>query len=332
MSRQFCFVLLATVAAFSTFGPAQNSHSPHKSAARSAASTRAAGPQPAPAAPAAGSSSQAPAPAGAPKACDHHEQWANLHRAQFEFENLRYPSAANQFSSLITSCDVWVQGESELGLQRANAAMSTWWWLEGLYFPPLRWYHHPRFWEAVGRTLLILVVILVILAFLFYWTDLVRWATEFLSVVPHRDQLRAFFLVQSLPRANIMMPSELVKDTQSKLFASMLESACRDVSRVLERAGGGLQVRATALLALPSETTSQLVEAMPKVRGVDVAGLVKFILYVKRYFGWRVELSGDQGFHWCRNAGPGGGGCVFAPRLLGPRWAVAGPSYRSTRL
>src|SRR5260370_3446980 len=206
VSRQFCFVLLATVAAFSTFGPAQNSHSPHTSAARSASSTLAAGPQPAPAAPAAGSSSQAPAPAGAPKACDHHEQWANLHRAQFEFETLRYPSAANQFSSLITSCDVWVQGESELGLQRANAAMSTWWWLEGLYFPPLRWYHHPRFWEAVGRTLLILVVILVILAFLFYWTDLVRWATGFLSVAPHRDQLRAFFLVERLPRANIMMP------------------------------------------------------------------------------------------------------------------------------
>src|SRR5260370_9625551 len=111
VSLQFCFGLQATVAAYSTFGPAQNSHSPHKSAARSAASTRAAGPQPAPAAPAAGSSSQAPAPAGAPKACDHHEQWAHLHPPQFEFENLPYPNAATQSSSLITSCDVCVQGE-----------------------------------------------------------------------------------------------------------------------------------------------------------------------------------------------------------------------------
>jgi hypothetical protein len=274
VSRQACFALLATVVAFSTFGPAR--------AARADTSTT---PPPGPQA------TPTPAPVGAPKPCEHREQWAKLHAAQFELENLRYPIAANQFAALLTSCDAWVQDESERGLQRANAAMSTWWWLEGQYFPPLRWYHHPRFWEAFGRTLLVIVVLLAILSLFFYGADIKAFhlIREIWAALLDQTKFRTIWFVDRVPRAAIMTPTDLVDETKSALFASLLETSCIEISRVLERAGGGLQVRATALLSLPSQTTSKLVDSMPKIKGVDVAGFVKFFLYLKRYLGWRVE-------------------------------------------
>jgi len=230
------------------------------------------------------------APASSPaKTCDHLEQETKLRGAQFELDNLRLGKAATGFSDLIPSCDDGVRITAALGLKRAQAKMGTWWWLEGRYFPPLRWCHHPRFWSATGHTLLIAVVILLILLPFFYWTEFraLQGISESSTLI--LQKLRPVFLVDDVPRANIMTPSGLTDPTQAKLFASMLESSSDDVRRVLERAGGGLQVRATALLALPSATTSQLVDNLPKVKGVDVAGFAKFILYLKRYLGWRVE-------------------------------------------
>jgi hypothetical protein len=86
-----------------------------------------------------------------------------------------------------------------------------------------------------------------------------------------------------------MTPSKLTPDTQADLFAAMLQSSAEDVRRVLERAGGGLQVRSTALLSLPSDMTARLTESLPNIKGVDLTGLARFFLYIKRYFGWRVE-------------------------------------------
>jgi hypothetical protein len=242
-----------------------------------------------PAAPASGSSSQPQALASPAKTCAPDKEQAELRGAQFDFNNLRFPSAASQFSSLIASCDPNVRSQAASGFDRSNAAMSTWWWLEGRYFPPLRWCHHPRFWSAIGHTLLIVLVILLILLPFFYWTEfrLLQGITESSTLI--LQKLRPVFLVDDVPRASIMTPSGLTDPTQAQLFASMLESSSDDVRRVLERAGGGLQVRATALLALPSATTSELVDNLPKVKGVDVAGFAKFVLYLKRYLGWRVE-------------------------------------------
>jgi hypothetical protein len=224
-----------------------------------------------------------------PKTCDHLEQETKLRGAQFELDNLRLENAATQFSGLASSCDDGIRIAASFGLKRAQAQMGTWWWLEGRYFPPLRWCHHPRFWSALAHTLLIVIIIVLLLAPFFYWTEFrpLQGITESSTVI--LQKLRPIFLVDNVPRASIMTPSGLTDPTQAKLFASMLESSSDDVRRVLERAGGGLQVRATALLALPSATTSELVDNLPKVKGVDVAGFAKFILYLKRYLGWRVE-------------------------------------------
>lgn len=291
MTRYFYFALVAIVLAASAFAPAQSPRSSHKASAVTKPATASLAAQSATAALAAGTSSQPQALACPPKPCDSREQHTKLRGAQFESDNLRLASAAHQFSALTTSCDDGVRAEAEKGFDRLNAAMSTWWWLEGRYFPPLRWYHHPQFWHAVSRSLLVVAAVLFILSLLFYGADIrafhlirVVW-----TAVLDLTRIRDFWFVDRFPRAAIMTPTDLVTDTKSKLFASLLETSCTEVSHVLERAGGGLQVRATALLSLPSETTSQLVDSMPKIKGVDVASFVKFFLYLKRYLGWRVE-------------------------------------------
>ncbi len=197
-----------------------------------------------------------------PKACDPIEQRSKLLSAQHEFDNLRLEKAAAGYDALLASCDPRTQVAAALGLKRAHVRMSTWWWLEGRYFPPLRWVRHPRFWEALWKTLVIILAI-----------GLVAWV----------------MLAGSPRRATIMTPLALTDKTQVKLFTSLLESSSQEVRHVLERAGRGLQVRATTLLALPSGTTSELVSSLPTVKGVDVAGIAKFFLYLKRYLGWRID-------------------------------------------
>jgi hypothetical protein len=224
-----------------------------------------------------------------PNNCDDLEQRTKLQAAEFQLDNLHPGNASDQFLGLVTSCNDGVKAAAVSGFQRANVMQGTWWWLEGRYLPPLRWYHHPSFKQGLRRTLGLVAIFIALSLITFYLTDLLAFVSEFLAAVSRRHRQRTFTILGRLPRASIMTPSELVSDTQTKLFASMLESACVEVSRVLERAGGGLQVRSTALLALPLETTSQLVESMPKVKGVDVAGIVKFVFFLKRYAGWRVE-------------------------------------------
>src|SRR5262249_20769847 len=90
-------------------------------------------------------------------------------------------------------------------------------------------------------------------------------------------------------RTYIMPPDKLTPDTQADLFATVLQNSAAEVRRVLDRAGQGWQVRSTPLLSLPSQTTAQLTSNLPQVKGVDLAGLARFLMYVKRYFGWRVE-------------------------------------------
>jgi len=104
-----------------------------------------------------------------------------------------------------------------------------------------------------------------------------------------RPRLTGLFFATQFPRASIMTPSKLTPDTQADLFAAMLQSSAEEVRRVLERAGGSLQARSTPLLSLPSEMAARLTESLPNIKGVDLTGFAKFFLYVKRYFGWRVE-------------------------------------------
>jgi hypothetical protein len=108
-----------------------------------------------------------------------------------------------------------------------------------------------------------------------------------------------------------MTPSKLTPDTQADLFAAMLQNSAQEARRVLMRAGGGLQVRSTALLSLPSDMTARLTESLPNIKGVDLTGFARFFLYLKRYFGWRVESQ--VGF--CP-ATKSADGCLLTPARL----------------
>jgi hypothetical protein len=85
-----------------------------------------------------------------------------------------------------------------------------------------------------------------------------------------RPGLTRLIFATQFPRASIMTPSKLTPDTQADLFA-VLQSSADDVRHVFERAGGGLQVRSTALLSLPSDMTARLTDSLPNI-SVILAG------------------------------------------------------------
>src|SRR5260370_28614035 len=162
--------------------------------------------------------------------------------------------------------------------------MRKWWWQMGRYSPPFRWYnvHFPRFWR-------VLAVAAAIFFGLLYIPKLrpVRRIASWTSKLAAK--LSDPLLDKGFPRAVIMTPTKLTDATEAALFASMLQNSSEEVRRVLQRAGGGLQLRSTTLLSLPSVMTSDLSQSLPNIKGVDLTGFAKFFLYLKRYFGIRVE-------------------------------------------
>jgi hypothetical protein len=255
-------------------GPSTQQHpAPHSDSSAAAVDT-----QPAP---------EAEAESSKVHPCNPLHEQTKLAQARYEFNDLHLDKASDHYLDLLKSCDPDTRTQAAAGFNATHDRMSTWWWQEGRYFPPFRWYHvhYPRFWWAL---LCCGITILVVSPF-FYLTDLKLFhgPMDHLAVVLRK--LRKRLLLDQLPRAYIMTPSKLTEQSEAALFGGMLESSSEEVRRVLLRAGSGLQVRATALLALPSETTSQMVACLPSVKGVDVAGIARFFFFLKRYLGWRVE-------------------------------------------
>jgi hypothetical protein len=216
--------------------------------------------------------------------CNVAEERAQLAAADYELADLHLDHAADQFLKLSKSCDARTKYDAVYGFQTAHLKMGTWWWQMGRYFPPFRWYnvHYPRFWWVLAVAAVIFFGILYIPK-LRPVRRVTAWTTK------PATALSQFFLEKRFPRAVIMTPTKLTDATEVLLFASMLQNSSEDVRRVLERAGGGLQLRSTTLLSLPSNMADDLTQALPNIKGVDLTGFAKFFFYVKRYFGTRVE-------------------------------------------
>jgi hypothetical protein len=216
--------------------------------------------------------------------CNVVEERAKLDAAQYARNDGYREQAANQYLALLKSCDPRTRVAASDQFHVTHEQMSSWWWQMGRYFPPFRWYnvHFPRFWIALAIAGA-LVFAIVYVPKLRVVHGIAHWFAK-----PRPGLTERIFATQ-FPRASIMTPSKLTPDTQADLFAAMLQSSADDARRVLERAGGGLQVRSTALLSLPSEMTARLTDSLPTIKGVDLTGFARFFLYVKRYFGWRVE-------------------------------------------
>jgi hypothetical protein len=216
--------------------------------------------------------------------CDVAQERANLDAAEYARNDGYREQAAGQYLALLRSCDPPTRVAASDQFHVTREQMSSWWWQMGRYFPPFRWYniHFPRFWLALavaGAIVFAIVYVpkLRIVRSVAYW------------VAKPRPRLAGLFLATKFPRAFIMTPGKLTADTQADLFAAMLQSSAEEVRRVLERAGGGLQVRSTALLSMPSDMTARITDSLPNIKGVDLTGFARFFLYIKRYFGWRVE-------------------------------------------
>jgi hypothetical protein len=216
--------------------------------------------------------------------CDIEEERTKLAGAEYELADLHLDQASDQFLRLSKSCDPRTKAGAVNGFHAAHLKMGTWWWQMGRYFPPFRWYniHFPRFWWVIAVALAIFFAIL-------YFPKLrpIRYVGP--RVAQPLAGISHFFLEKRFPRAVIMTPTKLTDPTEVLLFASMLQNSSEDVRRVLERAGGGLQLRSTTLLSLPSDLTNDLTQSLPNIKGVDLTGFAKFFFYVKRYFGTRVE-------------------------------------------
>jgi hypothetical protein len=212
------------------------------------------------------------------------EERAKLDAAEYARNDGYREQAVDQYLSLLRSCDSRTRMAASDQFHVTHEQMSSWWWQMGRYFPPFRWYniHFPRFWFALAIAGAIVFAI-VYLPKLRVVQSIAHW------IAKPRPRVTELFFATQFPRASIMTPGKLTPDTQVDLFAAMLQSSAEDVHRVLNRAGGGLQVRSTTLLSLPSDMTARLTDSLPNIKGVDLTGFARFFLYVKRYFGWRVE-------------------------------------------
>ena len=152
----------------------------------------------------------------------------------------------------------------------------TWWYAVGKSFPPLLWpFLHP--WACIAA----IVVLIIILSprilprggFL-YW---LRWG------------MQSLFMPKFLGQATIITPNDLGKEPQVALFATALQYNARLARQLISGDREHLQVRSTTLLSVPSGLAASTFKDIPEIRGVNLGGIVQFLLNLGRYFGWRVE-------------------------------------------
>ena len=207
---------------------------------------------------------------GAPASdkCDWKAEYTQYQAAQFEFDDLNLDAAATQFLALSTSCDPNIQAAAAARFVSVHVEMHKWWWQAGHYFPPLRWFHihYPRVWWVI-----------IIAGIFFLLLEFLIWLVS--KYFPGN--------------AVIMTPTPLTDGAKAQcdFFAARLQDSSIEAMRRVSRGGDGLQVSATTFLAIPSDTAKVLGSSLPTVKGVDLNSWVKFILYLYRYFNWRVECQ-----------------------------------------
>jgi hypothetical protein len=169
-----------------------------------------------------------------------------------------WKEAANAYKDALGSHDEAVQVSAKQGYSNARSHMRGTWWALSELIPPLGWV--VRHWLAA-------VILIIVLLLILGW--------RFLS------------------GPVIIDPVKFTADAPTDLFAAEMLVAADDLHRVLQTAAGapfapgdqGLAAR----LALPSPVFQQLLAATPDFQGVSVGKIGAFLLWVFRYFGWRIE-------------------------------------------
>jgi 3',5'-cyclic AMP phosphodiesterase CpdA len=182
-----------------------------------------------------------------------------LTQARSEEREGHWDEATKWYVAALGASNPRVRASASQGYARVRLASDSWWWGVGKYFPPIRWlFMAPyRFAEGFG------VVLLVIL---------IRWRRK---------------------RVFILKPDELTTGAPGAWFGREMVNAEAELVRRLEREGlahqAGGRYRGTFLLTAPSSAFDSVISSVVAVQGVDVKGLVAFLLALWRYFGWRAE-------------------------------------------
>jgi 3',5'-cyclic AMP phosphodiesterase CpdA len=182
-----------------------------------------------------------------------------LTQARSEEGEGHWDEATKLYVAALAATDPRVRRSATQGYARARSASDSWWWVVGKYFPPIRWLFIRPYRFAVGFAVVLLII-------------LIRWKRK---------------------RVFILKPDELTSGAPGAWFGREMVNAEAELVRRLEREGlahqAGGRYRGTFLLTAPSSAFDSVISSVPTVQGVDVKGLVAFLLGLWRYFGWRAE-------------------------------------------
>jgi hypothetical protein len=199
-----------------------------------------------------------------------------LIQARAEEADRHWDKAAEQYGLALKSSDSRVRATATAGYERARGKTRSWWWQFGNYLPPLRWVVlYP--W----RSALMLPICFGLLALF----SLVR-RLRFLFI----GRLVKFLLI---PRyrgiALLNTTAEMTKGAPTGEFnAQMLASQQEILIRLMSEQESWM-ARHVALLAPSSASFDTLVSSIPKVKDVDVSGIIKFLVQLARAFRWTVD-------------------------------------------
>ncbi len=182
-----------------------------------------------------------------------------LVQARDEEREGHWDEATKWYAQALGSSDPRVRASAAQGYNRSRFASDTWWWAVGKYFPPVRWLFVNPQRCAAGFGLIALIILI-------------------------RLQRKRLF---------ILKPDDLTLGAPAAWFGREMVNAEAELMYRLQREGlahqAGGRYRRTFLLTAPSSAFDSVTGSVPTVQGVDVKGLIAFVLAVWRYLGWRAE-------------------------------------------
>jgi len=156
----------------------------------------------------------------------------------------------------------------------AQTQLHTWWWNWGTYFPPLRWCHaHSKRFHWVMAVALLLFISPVFLG----GRGLLNRGVNGMGWL-FRPRFRG--------RAVVVAPVKLTENAEIGAFAQSLTAAATELRRLLT--DPDLGAKPVTMLALPSALSGDLQE-VPTIKSLNLGSIVKFMVTVARFFGWRLE-------------------------------------------
>jgi hypothetical protein len=199
-----------------------------------------------------------------------------LIQARAEEVDGHWDKAAEQYGQALQSPDSRVRSTAAEGYERARTKTRSWWWQVGTYLPPLRWVV-----QYPWRSALVLPILLGLLA-LFSIARFLRFL--FIGELVKRLLIPRYRGIAVLNPTAEMTTGALTGEFNAQMLAAEQEIRIRLMSEQ-----ESWMARHVVLLAPSSASFDTLVSSIPKVKDVDVSGIIKFLVQLARAFRWTVD-------------------------------------------